>query len=52
MPQMSPLLWLNLSIFFITTLMLFMILNFFIKIPSKAPYADHKKHQNVMNWKW
>nr|YP_010572967.1 ATP synthase F0 subunit 8 [Potamon fluviatile]UZH44825.1 ATP synthase subunit 8 [Potamon fluviatile] len=31
MPQMAPLFWLSLLFFFILTLMLFLVLNYFIK---------------------
>nr|YP_009511978.1 ATP synthase F0 subunit 8 [Aristeus virilis]AXI97906.1 ATP synthase F0 subunit 8 [Aristeus virilis] len=52
MPQMAPLLWLNLFIMFSTTFLMFLALNYFIKVPSKieTPKPSHLKTE--MNWKW
>nr|YP_009406982.1 ATP synthase F0 subunit 8 [Typhlatya monae]ASA39518.1 ATP synthase F0 subunit 8 [Typhlatya monae] len=52
MPQMAPLLWLNLFIFFSFTFLVFFVLNYFIppykKIDPMIAYSQHKK----LNWKW
>nr|ANS72663.1 ATP synthase F0 subunit 8 [Spongicola levigatus] len=52
MPQMAPMLWLYLFIYFIATYIMFMILNFFSKPPIMAQLKKtHKPHMNL-NWKW
>nr|YP_010713845.1 ATP synthase F0 subunit 8 [Aristaeopsis edwardsiana]WDD39065.1 ATP synthase F0 subunit 8 [Aristaeopsis edwardsiana] len=52
MPQMAPLLWFNLFIMFSTTFLMFLILNYFIKVPSKVEKANLPHSQTEMNWKW
>nr|QGT77273.1 ATP synthase F0 subunit 8 [Apotamonautes hainanensis] len=46
MPQMSPLFWLSLFFFFLFSLMLFLMMNYFIKpfksfsyLPSSYPFS-------------
>nr|YP_009379190.1 ATP synthase F0 subunit 8 [Kiwa tyleri]ARQ27013.1 ATP synthase F0 subunit 8 [Kiwa tyleri] len=52
MPQMAPLLWLNLMLMFLISFILFFIMNYFIYIPSKM--ESYKKLMNFQNkfWKW
>nr|QUB07166.1 ATP synthase F0 subunit 8 [Sagra femorata] len=51
MPQMSPLSWLILMMFFITTLMLVNTMNYFNV--SYYPNKYSMKNQNYyINWKW
>nr|YP_009559298.1 ATP synthase F0 subunit 8 [Euphausia superba]ACH78207.1 ATP synthase subunit 8 [Euphausia superba]AEX54929.1 ATP synthase subunit 8 [Euphausia superba]AEX54942.1 ATP synthase subunit 8 [Euphausia superba]AEX54953.1 ATP synthase subunit 8 [Euphausia superba]AEX54966.1 ATP synthase subunit 8 [Euphausia superba] len=52
MPQMSPLLWLNLFIMFSTTFMVFMTVNYFMKVPSKLTSTQSKLTYTKMFWKW
>nr|ANF05061.1 ATP synthase F0 subunit 8 [Mierspenaeopsis hardwickii]AQZ21917.1 ATP synthase F0 subunit 8 [Solenocera alticarinata] len=52
MPQMAPLLWLNLFIMFSITFMVFLILNYFIKVPSKIHNFPTSIKKQEMNWKW
>nr|YP_009231706.1 ATP synthase F0 subunit 8 [Moloha majora]ALZ50224.1 ATPase 8 [Moloha majora] len=52
MPQMAPLMWLYLMIFFIMSLLLFMMMNYFIK-----PYQKNEKfimnyNDSEKTWKW
>nr|AJD80528.1 ATP synthase F0 subunit 8 [Cherax sp. YPL-2015] len=42
MPQMGPLLWLNLFLMFILGYMLFSIINFFSKLSIKTQTSTHK----------
>nr|AYW52632.1 ATP synthase F0 subunit 8 [Elateridae sp. JWH-2018] len=51
MPQMSPLLWINLFIFFIMVFLIFNSLNYFsfsYKPQTMAPSSTKK----MINWKW
>nr|AEV91688.1 ATP synthase subunit 8 [Thysanoessa raschii] len=52
MPQMSPLLWLNLFIMFSITFLTFMSVNYFMKVPSKLPLKQMMVEVNKLNWKW
>ncbi|YP_001382110.1 ATP synthase F0 subunit 8 (mitochondrion) [Penaeus chinensis] len=52
MPQMAPLLWLNLFIMFSATFIMFIILNYFIKVPSKIEAPSTQLQKTEMNWKW
>nr|QFO87054.1 ATP synthase F0 subunit 8 [Latreillia valida] len=52
MPQMAPLMWLNLMCFFLVSLFFFLMLNYFIK-----PYQKNEKiltnYKNLeKSWKW
>nr|ASR18881.1 ATP synthase F0 subunit 8 [Metapenaeus dobsoni] len=52
MPQMAPLLWLNLYLVFSLTFILFLVINYFVKVPSKVEkFSDPIKKQE-MAWKW
>nr|ARH53769.1 ATP synthase F0 subunit 8 [Cercyon borealis] len=51
MPQMAPINWLFLFIFFIGIFMLFNSMNYFsFKYPIKSYQFKSKK--TLMNWKW
>nr|YP_006073059.1 ATP synthase F0 subunit 8 [Acetes chinensis]AEQ36593.1 ATP synthase F0 subunit 8 [Acetes chinensis] len=52
MPQMSPLLWLNLFIMFSLTLIIFLTLTYFMKIPTKTSSSIEEMPKSSMNWKW
>nr|YP_009116448.1 ATP synthase F0 subunit 8 [Cherax holthuisi]AJD80476.1 ATP synthase F0 subunit 8 [Cherax holthuisi] len=52
MPQMGPLLWLNLFLMFILGYMLFSIINFFSKLPIKTETFVHKSTLLEKFWKW
>nr|YP_009132290.1 ATP synthase F0 subunit 8 [Penaeus merguiensis]AKA27940.1 ATP synthase F0 subunit 8 [Penaeus merguiensis] len=52
MPQMAPLLWLNLFLMFSATFIVFMVLNYFIKVPSKIEKSSTQLQKTEMNWKW
>nr|WRO44926.1 ATP synthase F0 subunit 8 [Themus luteipes] len=52
MPQMAPLSWLNLFIFFIAVFLIFNSLNYFF---FNKPCISHNKtimKKNNYNWKW
>nr|YP_010946521.1 ATP synthase F0 subunit 8 [Pseudothyrsocera sinensis]WGO57239.1 ATP synthase F0 subunit 8 [Pseudothyrsocera sinensis] len=52
MPQMMPLSWLSLYIFFSLMLLMFAFMNYYSHIPK--PNSSEKKNINIkmMNWKW
>nr|YP_010728505.1 ATP synthase F0 subunit 8 [Stictochironomus juncaii]WEF49746.1 ATP synthase F0 subunit 8 [Stictochironomus juncaii] len=54
MPQMSPMMWTLLFVFFISLFLLFNILNYFNFLPeffsSKTSQPLVKNHS--LNWKW
>nr|UBN08824.1 ATP synthase F0 subunit 8 [Neogeoscapheus dahmsi] len=51
MPQMMPLSWIILYIFFITILFTFLFINYYSFIP--LPFSKEKKTSyKIMNWKW
>nr|YP_010310807.1 ATP synthase F0 subunit 8 [Stenopus scutellatus]UMY76342.1 ATP synthase F0 subunit 8 [Stenopus scutellatus] len=52
MPQMAPMLWLYLFMFFITVYMIFLILNFFSKMPTPALFKKEQKPLPSLSWKW
>nr|YP_010713897.1 ATP synthase F0 subunit 8 [Plesionika ortmanni]QFQ01294.1 ATP synthase F0 subunit 8 [Plesionika sindoi]WDD39117.1 ATP synthase F0 subunit 8 [Plesionika ortmanni] len=52
MPQMAPLLWLNLFGFFSLVFTLFLISNYFIKSPSKMETQFKALSPTKLNWKW
>nr|YP_010701999.1 ATP synthase F0 subunit 8 [Brachytarsina amboinensis]WCL18787.1 ATP synthase F0 subunit 8 [Brachytarsina amboinensis]WHN64462.1 ATP synthase F0 subunit 8 [Brachytarsina amboinensis] len=51
MPQMSPMNWLLLYIYFLTIFFLFMMMNYFSYNP-KMPNLYMTKKKKSMNWKW
>nr|QXU57628.1 ATP synthase F0 subunit 8 [Cherax cartalacoolah] len=52
MPQMSPLLWLNLFFMFILGFLLFTILNYFLKLPTKNQMSLTQLFNPEKSWKW
>nr|WAX39314.1 ATP synthase F0 subunit 8 [Homalosilpha sp. 1 ZQW-2020]WAX39327.1 ATP synthase F0 subunit 8 [Homalosilpha sp. 1 ZQW-2020] len=52
MPQMMPLSWLMLFIFFLTMFMLFNFINYFSHIPIKLLTEKKMINIKIMNWKW
>nr|AML26759.1 ATP synthase F0 subunit 8 [Scarabaeidae sp. BMNH 1274750] len=51
MPQMAPLNWLMLFIFFCSIFMIFNIMNYFM-FNYKIKTTLTKKTKNLINWKW
>nr|YP_010480835.1 ATP synthase F0 subunit 8 [Blepharipoda liberata]UVN15671.1 ATP synthase F0 subunit 8 [Blepharipoda liberata] len=52
MPQMAPLLWLNLMIMFILALLLIFIMNYFILLPTKVYTKKETLFTKEKNWSW
>nr|YP_009525742.1 ATP synthase F0 subunit 8 [Orithyia sinica]AXS67516.1 ATP synthase F0 subunit 8 [Orithyia sinica] len=52
MPQMAPLMWLYLFFFFITTLMLFITITYFIKPFEKIEVISSIIQIKEKSWKW
>nr|AVN67778.1 ATP synthase F0 subunit 8 [Periplaneta brunnea] len=52
MPQMMPLSWLMLFIFFSMMFMLFNFMNYFSYIPMKMLTEKKMINIKIMNWKW
>nr|CDN85586.2 ATP synthase F0 subunit 8 [Cherax destructor] len=52
MPQMSPLLWLNLFFFFILGYALFLTLNYFCINPTKIKTLKIQLVTQEKSWKW
>nr|AVN68196.1 ATP synthase F0 subunit 8 [Melanozosteria sp. Cairns, Australia] len=52
MPQMMPLSWLMLFIFFSIMFMMFNFINYFSYIPIKFLTEKKKINIKMMNWKW
>nr|YP_009512558.1 ATP synthase F0 subunit 8 [Sicyonia lancifer]AXJ93112.1 ATP synthase F0 subunit 8 [Sicyonia lancifer] len=52
MPQMAPLLWLNLFFLFCATFLGFLIINFFIKVPLRVSKFTPSFKVNQLDWKW
>nr|YP_010988591.1 ATP synthase F0 subunit 8 [Pteroptyx malaccae]WOR80735.1 ATP synthase F0 subunit 8 [Pteroptyx malaccae] len=51
MPQMAPLSWLNLFIFFIIIFMLFNVMNYFSLIYKNNNIKKENK-KTIITWKW
>nr|AVN67361.1 ATP synthase F0 subunit 8 [Byrsotria sp. B018] len=51
MPQMMPLSWLSMYMFFIITLMLFSLINYFSFIINPLPSSKIIKIESL-SWKW
>nr|ALO77336.1 ATP synthase F0 subunit 8 [Chirotenon longimanus] len=51
MPQMAPLNWLSLFMFFIVIFFIFNIYNFYSFLPT-PPKKIIKKKSTSINWKW
>nr|YP_009509635.1 ATP synthase F0 subunit 8 [Curtonida isos]AUN45052.1 ATP synthase F0 subunit 8 [Curtonida isos] len=52
MPQMAPLMWLNLMIMFLISFMLFLIVNYFMFTPKKILSEDKLISSPNKTWKW
>ncbi|YP_009170635.1 ATP synthase F0 subunit 8 (mitochondrion) [Phlebotomus papatasi] len=53
MPQMAPLMWLSLFLFFLVIYLFFNIINYFSFLPSsKKSESLSKLNKSSMNWKW
>ncbi|YP_003795350.1 ATP synthase F0 subunit 8 (mitochondrion) [Oratosquilla oratoria] len=52
MPQMSPLLWLNLYIFFFSIFLLFIVMSYFTFTPLMKEQETAKYEKQQMSWKW
>nr|YP_010384351.1 ATP synthase F0 subunit 8 [Alima pacifica]UGW52246.1 ATP synthase F0 subunit 8 [Alima pacifica] len=52
MPQMSPLLWLNLYVFFFSIFLLFIIMSYFTFSPTMQQQETVSYGKQQMNWKW
>nr|YP_010621035.1 ATP synthase F0 subunit 8 [Periplaneta svenhedini]WAX39418.1 ATP synthase F0 subunit 8 [Periplaneta svenhedini] len=52
MPQMMPLSWFMLFIFFSITFMLFNSVNYFLYIPAKISMEKKMINMKIMSWKW
>nr|YP_008238996.1 ATP synthase F0 subunit 8 [Pachygrapsus crassipes]AGO20484.1 ATP synthase F0 subunit 8 [Pachygrapsus crassipes] len=50
MPQMAPIYWLYMFFFFGLTLLLFFILNYFIKPFEKMQSTSNSYHSNFKPW--
>nr|YP_010015749.1 ATP synthase F0 subunit 8 [Gryllus bimaculatus]QOI72746.1 ATP synthase F0 subunit 8 [Gryllus bimaculatus] len=51
MPQMAPMMWLSLMIFFIITLIIIMTMNYFLMQPTLS-VKQLKLETQSNNWKW
>nr|YP_010729227.1 ATP synthase F0 subunit 8 [Luciola kagiana]WEB57923.1 ATP synthase F0 subunit 8 [Luciola kagiana] len=51
MPQMAPLSWLNLFMFFIMIFMMFNMMNYF-SFTYKSKELNKKKMTKLYTWKW
>nr|AGA56170.1 ATP synthase F0 subunit 8 [Polycheles typhlops] len=52
MPQMAPLMWTSLFLFFFSNFLLFFISNYFLLPPSKMKSKGSPLSSNQKNWKW
>nr|YP_009373393.1 ATP synthase F0 subunit 8 [Periplaneta australasiae]AQD17613.1 ATP synthase F0 subunit 8 [Periplaneta australasiae]AVN67767.1 ATP synthase F0 subunit 8 [Periplaneta australasiae] len=52
MPQMMPLSWLMLFMFFSIMFMMFNFMNYFSYIPMKMLTEKKMINIKIMNWKW
>nr|AYU71323.1 ATP synthase F0 subunit 8 [Scirtes sp. 2 ACP-2013] len=52
MPQMAPMSWLNLLIYFVLIFLLLNLLNYFLYMKSNKQISSFKKNKISMNWKW
>nr|YP_010309811.1 ATP synthase F0 subunit 8 [Oenas fusicornis]UMR54928.1 ATP synthase F0 subunit 8 [Oenas fusicornis] len=52
MPQMAPLNWLSLMIYFITILMLVNSINFYSFMYKSKSFSIKKNNQINLTWKW
>nr|ADO60453.1 ATP synthase F0 subunit 8 [Anaspis sp. BMNH 840206] len=52
MPQMAPLNWLTLMIYFIIIFMIFNIMNYYSYSYKNSDFSSKKKKIINLNWKW
>nr|AVN67928.1 ATP synthase F0 subunit 8 [Parcoblatta fulvescens] len=52
MPQMMPLSWLLLYMYFCLLLLLFNSMNFYSHIPTPVNLSSKKIYIKIINWKW
>nr|YP_009532913.1 ATP synthase F0 subunit 8 [Mantispa japonica]AYG51249.1 ATP synthase F0 subunit 8 [Mantispa japonica] len=52
MPQMSPLSWWMLFIYFIIMLLMFNMMNYYITMYISPQSSSIKMSKKSMNWKW
>nr|ABB90921.1 ATP synthase F0 subunit 8 [Grylloblatta sculleni] len=52
MPQMAPLSWLILFVFFLMILMLFNMMNYFCSLPLLNKSEQSKIKTKNLNWMW
>nr|YP_007317369.1 ATP synthase F0 subunit 8 [Neopetrolisthes maculatus]AGA56146.1 ATP synthase F0 subunit 8 [Neopetrolisthes maculatus] len=52
MPQMAPILWLNLMLVFTLTLFFFIVVNYFFKGSSKIEKLPQNFFYKEKSWKW
>nr|YP_010946872.1 ATP synthase F0 subunit 8 [Sorineuchora nigra]WGO57629.1 ATP synthase F0 subunit 8 [Sorineuchora nigra] len=52
MPQMMPLMWLTLSLFFTMVFMLFNIMNYFIHVPVNITKSKNFFIKKKIKWMW
>nr|YP_009250587.1 ATP synthase F0 subunit 8 [Heterotermes cf. paradoxus AUS121]AMX22916.1 ATP synthase F0 subunit 8 [Heterotermes cf. paradoxus AUS121] len=52
MPQMMPMEWMMLYIMFLTTFLMFNIMNYFTQFPNSTTSTKSNISVNKMNWKW
>nr|AHZ01495.1 ATP synthase 8 [Clonopsis maroccana] len=52
MPQMAPMSWMMLYLYFLITMMLFIMMIYFNKTINEIKIIKFKKTNNEKNWKW
>nr|YP_010515278.1 ATP synthase F0 subunit 8 [Emerita talpoida]UXL87264.1 ATP synthase F0 subunit 8 [Emerita talpoida] len=52
MPQMAPILWLNMMFIFIMTFMVVMIINYYMSSPQKMSSMSYNLTIKQYNWSW
>nr|WNH36595.1 ATP synthase F0 subunit 8 [Nasutitermes canaliculatus]WNH36608.1 ATP synthase F0 subunit 8 [Nasutitermes canaliculatus]WNH36621.1 ATP synthase F0 subunit 8 [Nasutitermes canaliculatus]WNH36634.1 ATP synthase F0 subunit 8 [Nasutitermes canaliculatus]WNH36647.1 ATP synthase F0 subunit 8 [Nasutitermes canaliculatus] len=52
MPQMMPMEWTLLYITFLTTFLMFNIMNYFAQLPNKQSKTKGSINTHKTNWKW
>nr|AXS66321.1 ATP synthase F0 subunit 8 [Staphylinoidea sp. 3 KM-2017] len=52
MPQMAPMNWLTLFIFFVLIFMLFNSINYFSFLYTPSPFKAPENKKMLMSWKW
>nr|QXT44599.1 ATP synthase F0 subunit 8 [Ruptitermes nr. cangua G16-174] len=52
MPQMMPMEWMLLYFTFLTTFLMFNIMNYFSQYPNQEGKTKSSINTNKINWKW